>query len=202
MNDCSESVYRLLEDMGNASRRNREEAALTIRTDTTLFPFLLQAAFEIQYKNHHKAAWILEIVLETNIELIAPHLDTFCSGLHRIENESAMRPLSKICYWIARAYVEEKNPLITQQLRPSGIQKIIESNFDWLTGNHKVATQVFAMDTLFLFGQVPGEDYDWIHTELQSVILHNISQGSPGYKSHGKKLLKLMRQKKGINRNR
>ncbi len=196
MIDYQREIYSILENMGNAERKNREAAARRIRNDMALFPALLNSVFETENKIHHKAAWILEIVLERDMTLIVPYLSPFCDGLHRIENESALRPLSKICYWISREYVTGRDPRFVQKLTFKDIQKIVESNFDWLIGNHKIATQAFAMDTLFLFGQLPEEEYAWIHTELQAVISQNMASKSPGYRQRAKKILHLLIREK------
>ena len=65
-------------------------------------------------------------------------------------------------------------------------EKIIVVNFDWIIENHKVATQVFAMDTLLIL----GKKYDWVHNELKLILEKNTSSGSAGYQAHAKKILK------------
>lgn len=66
------------------------------------------------------------------------------------------------------------------------IDLIIENNFDWLIQNHKVATQVFAMDTLNLW----SNELPWVREALVSILQKNINSGSSGYRSHALKLLK------------
>ncbi len=49
-----------------------------------------------------------------------------------------------------------------------------------------MATQVFAMDTLYLW----GKQEKWVHPELKSVLEKNTDTGTSGYRAHARKLLK------------
>jgi hypothetical protein len=74
------------------------------------------------------------------------------------------------------------------------ISKIVENGFDWLIGNYKVASKAYTMNTLFIFGNLPNAP-KWIHQELRNIIMEQIDNGSPAYKSRGKKVLYKLRIK-------
>ena len=57
--------------------------------------------------------------------------------------------------------------------------------FDWLIEEHKVATKVFAMTSLFYL----GEKYAWIRPELRSVIELQMPTATAGFKNRGGKIL-------------
>jgi len=164
----------------NAKRVYRNTATDFVIKNDELFPFLLELVFENQNRINIKSAWVLELVCQKNIVLLKNHLNYFINNLNRITDESALRPISKVCSFIANAYQNNKFKLTNSQK-----ENIIETNFDWVIANHKIATQVFAMDTLFIL----GKEYDWVHTELQLILEKNASTGSPGYQSHAKKIL-------------
>src|SRR5690606_1390441 len=94
------------------------------------------------------------------------------------QNESAIRPMSKIMMLLTQKHLEKFSE--TQQ------QKIIETSFDRLISQTKVAAKVYAMDTLFELGKC----YDWIHLELKQTITQDYEKHSAGYKAHTRMLLK------------
>ncbi|WP_456376766.1 hypothetical protein [Lutibacter sp.] len=51
------------------------------------------------------------------------------------------------------------------------------------------------MEMLYLF----GENYDWVHTELQLIIQQNILNESAAYKARGKKILSWINKNKYSN---
>jgi hypothetical protein len=104
--------------------------------------------------------------------------------MHKISNESALRPVSKVCFFLSRHhFLTNKSGFFMEQ---KSVDQIIECNFDWLIEDHKVATQVFAMDTLELWGR----KYPWVHEELKQILQKKTASGSRGYLAHARKLLK------------
>ena len=97
-----------------------------------------------------------------------------------------IRPVSKVCYLITEQYVNKKNQDLV--LNQEQINKIIEANFEWLIGDHKVAAQAFAMDTLFIWGY----KLSWIHPELTEILQTNSIHGSKGYQARARKILKIL----------
>jgi hypothetical protein len=169
----------LYKNIANSSayRSSRDENALHILTNTNLFPDLLVIALTIEDKNHHKACWILELVLEKQLHLITNYLPLYCSSLSIFTNESALRSISKICMFL------------NQHLSLTDIQEqqITESCFDWLINeNGKVATKAYAIRALFEL----GKKYDWIHPELKRILSDDYPKHSPAYKAVAREILK------------
>lgn len=178
-NDLINQINKII----NAKRVYRDTATNFVLDNPETFSFLLELVFENQDRTAIKSAWVLELVCQKNILLIKKHLDLFINHINTITDESALRPTSKVCSFIVNAYQNNKLELTNTQK-----EIIIETNFDWVIANHKIATQVFAMDTLYTL----GKEYDWVHTELQLILEKNAGTGSPGYQSHAKKILKLL----------
>lgn len=146
-------VENILNTMGVALRSNRERAAKLIIYQPELLQPLFQLSLNPEFKNHHKGAWILEIILEQNLQLIGPHINFYCENLNKVKNPSAVRALSKINHWIAYDYIKN-NSLNTKYLTKENIYQIVTVGFDRMIQDYPVATQVYTMDTLFYFGQL------------------------------------------------
>ena len=177
-------LISILNGITNAKRIYRDKAAEDILQNPHLIPKLIDKIYDIEDPLHVKAAWVFELVCLQDITLLNPYIHQFISGMSHLKNESALRPVSKVCsLWNAYYFSEKTADVI---LSRQDIEQIIECNFDWLIEQHKVATQVFAMDTLKLW----GNREEWIHQELKSVLQKNTDSGSSGYKAHARKLLK------------
>lgn len=171
--------------MENAKRVNRLRVANLVLENPSLFKHLLDLTFEINNKLSIKAAWILEFVCEKKLDWLVPHLNYFTNNINKVKFDSAVRPVSKICEFLAKAYTSKDTSFIQSQLKTNHINSIIETGFDWLIGNEKVAVKAYAMETLFLF----GKNEEWIHQELQLIIQHNMINESAAYQARGKKIL-------------
>jgi hypothetical protein len=160
-----------------AHRKSREDNAHYILNNPELFPELLQLAFTTDDKNHYKPCWILELVLEKELHLVAPFLDTFCDKISKYTNESGLRSISKICMFLAQHMVLTKN----QE------QKIIESCFDWLIlENVKVATKAYSIRALFEL----GKKNDWVYPELKRILTDDYVKYSAAYKAVAREIVK------------
>lgn len=180
-----------LEQIENAKRENRERVAYLVIENPVLLPFLLEITFDVTNKLSIKAAWILEIVLEKQLDRIIPHLNYFTKHISTVQFDSAVRPVSKICNFMAIAYNSKKDSLVKQFLKKEHIDLIIETGFDWLISNHKVATKAYTMNALYIF----GKNYDWVHEELKLILQQNIPKESAAYKARGKITLALINKK-------
>ncbi|WP_232226277.1 hypothetical protein [Flavobacterium sp. ACAM 123] len=58
-------------------RTSREENAQLVLVNANLFPSLLELALNIDNKNHHKACWILQVVLEKKLHFATDYLPFF-----------------------------------------------------------------------------------------------------------------------------
>ncbi|KAF2519852.1 hypothetical protein E0W68_01065 [Flavobacterium salilacus subsp. salilacus] len=169
-----------------AHRAIRDELSAMVLNDKNLFPDLLHIGFDIQDKNHHKACWILELVCEANIEWLKDYLHFFCERLPNFTNESAIRPIAKICLFAVKH--SSKNPDFISEKQ---LQQITEVCFDWLINpDEKVAAKAYAMRTLYLL----GENNDWIYPELQITLEQDFSQHTAAYKAAAKDILQKIRK--------
>ena len=177
-------LISILKGIKNAKRIYRDKAAEDILDDLDLIPKLIDKIYDIEDPLHIKAAWVLELVCLEHIMLLSPYIHQFINGMSILKHESALRPVSKVCsLWSAYYFSESPSDLF---LSKQDKEQIISCNFDWLIEDHKVATQVYAMDTLKLW----GDKVNWIHQELKSVLQKDADAGSSGYKAHARKILK------------
>jgi len=86
----------------NAHRRCREDIAALVLERRQLANDLISLALEPNGKNHFKACWILEIVLERDLSLLVPRLSEFCDNLQNWTHDSALRSVAKICLFCAQ----------------------------------------------------------------------------------------------------
>jgi len=177
-------LISILKGIKNAKRIYRDKAAKDILDNLDLILELIDKIYDIEDPLHIKAAWVLELVCLEHIMLLSPYIHQFINGMSTLKNESALRPVSKVCsLWSAYYFSESPSDLF---LSKQDKEQIISCNFDWLIEDHKVATQVYAMDTLKLW----GDKVNWIHQELKSVLQKDADAGSSGYKAHARKILK------------
>ncbi len=185
-------VKNIITTMGSAARVNRLRAANYFLQNPDKFSDLLKLTFDMNFKLHYKAAWVLEFVLERHLDWILPFLDFYTKKIRLLKNQSAIRPTAKINKWIAIAYVKKKDKLFQDKLTNKHIELIIETGFDWMIGENKVAAQAYTMDTLYYFGSLAFDNLNWVHPELKNIIQQNINIRSVAYKAHGKKILHLL----------
>jgi hypothetical protein len=169
----------------SATRENRLQCAKMVLKDMSLFPKLIDIMFRVDDPNSSRAAWVFEFVCEEYIFAIIPYLDIFTSNLKKVHLDSSVRPMSKVCVFIANTYFSLQPNTLKKMLRPYHKERIIEASFDWLIKDEKVAPKAYAMETLYLF----GKEFSWIHPELALVLKQDFALQSPGYKARAKKIL-------------
>ena len=182
----NKDLYALLETT-TAHRQSRALAAQSVLDH----PSYISDLFEIIRTNTTpkiviKAAWILEFIFKKNILLLSPYTAIFFTLLPSIKQEGAIRSFSKICEcFIEEIYLRDGTSL--KKNFTKDYQKIlIETTFDWLIGDYKVAVKAYAMTVLFYL----GKDNSWIHPELKAILELNYASGSPAYKARAKTILK------------
>lgn len=174
-----------------AHRAIRDTLSFEVLQDKTLLNTLLGTALNTQDKNHHKACWILELVIEEKPEWLKEYLDIFCATLASLSNHSAMRPLSKICVFALEYDVRHQGFLTTLNK-----QRITEACFDWLIEPAtKVATKAYAMRSLFFL----GKNEAWIHPELSRILSEDTAMHSAAYKAAAKDVLIKIKKCKNSN---
>ena len=180
-----------LNNIENAKRINRLRVANLVLENKVLFKYLLEIVFEVNNKLSIKAAWVLEFVCAEKLNWLAPHLNYFTENINNVKFDSAVRPISKICEFLAKVYTSKNESIMKAEINSTHIEKIIEAGFDWLIGEQKVAVKAYTMEMLFLF----GKNEDWVHQELQLVLQQNIINESAAYQARGKKILSWINKK-------
>lgn len=180
---AGEMFIQALEN-STAHRPIRDKLSGEVIDNPELFPILMEIALDVQNKNHHKACWTLELVLEHNITWLSDYLDDFCQKLPLYKHEGAIRSISKICMFSAKQHLKSKKK-DSLFLTEKQSQQIIETCFDWLINDTKVASKAYAMRALFELGKL----HDWIYPELQEILPKDFAHHSPAYHSASKEIL-------------
>lgn len=168
-----------------AHRPIRDKLSGEVIANTGLLPVLMGIALDVKNKSHHKACWTLELVLEHNINWLSDYLDDFCKKLPLYQHEGAIRSISKIAMFSAKEHFRNTNKGLVFLTENQSLQ-IIETCFDWLINDTKVASKAYAMRALYEFGKL----HDWIYPELQEILPKDFANHSPAYQSASREILK------------
>lgn len=185
----SNQLYNYLSHV-NSSRESRTTSANMVLNNMILLPKLIDILLMVDDEVSCKAAWVLEFVCDENLDAIIPYLDEFTENISKVHLDSAVRPIAKICEFIAKDYYLEEDNSIKKALTPIYQERIIEACFDWMITDQKVAVKAYAMNTLFLLGQ----DYDWVHPELALILERDFYSESAGFKARARHLLRKLKK--------
>ena len=181
----TEQLYHELNDV-NHSREKRLKYANLILENPELTPKLLEITFMVDDKISPRAAWVLEFACCANLKTIIPHLDIFTEQIHKVHLDSAVRPVAKICELIAKAYYSKDDAPIKTSLTPIHKERIIETCFDYMINDEKVAAKAYGMVTLYLI----GNEYDWVRPELKMILERDFHSQSAAFKARARHILK------------
>lgn len=171
-------------------RESRQKCANMVLKDMSLFPKLIDILFMVNDEVSCRAAWVLEFVCAEYIHAVIPHLDRFTNNLRKIHFDSAVRPVAKVCEFIAKEYDSKKPNTIQKTLTPIHKKLIVEACFEWMITKQRVAPKAYAMETLFIF----GKGSNWVHKELVLILEQDFHKQSPGYKARAKRTLKKIKK--------
>ena len=186
------TTTKLYDELNNVdhSHDKRLLYANLVIGNPNLLPKLLDILFEVEDKMSDRAAWVFEFVCRKNINLIIPLLDTFTENLGKVRRDSALRPVAKICELVVLAYYDKADNPIKSALTNAHKERIIETCFDYMINNEKVAPKAYAMSTLYLL----GKDYDWVHQELRLILERDFYVQSAAFKARARHILKKMKK--------
>ncbi|NJX16616.1 adenylosuccinate lyase [Tamlana crocina] len=176
----------------NHSREKRLHYANLMLANPDLLPKLLDILFKVNDKISVRAAWVFEFMCQQNIELIIPYLDTFTNNIGKVHLDPAVRPIAKICELLAMAYTSKENNGIKHALTEKHKERIIETCFDFMINDEKIAPKAYSMNTLFLL----GKDYDWVHPELALILERDFQMQSSGFKARARHILRKIKKAK------
>lgn len=168
-----------------AYRKNRLEAANWVLENLHTLPDLLNYCFNEDIKLATKASWVLDFVYRQNLQYLYPHLDYIFNNIINLKSDGQLRSFGLLYEMLTINYYKKKDPYLLKLLTPRHKEVMIESSFDWMITNQKVACQARAMTALYFL----GTEYDWIHPELAIIIQQNLATASAGYKHRGKNTL-------------
>jgi len=183
--------YSLLKELNaiqDAGRENRVKITKKVLKDQELFQSLVEIAFGHDNELSVKAIWILELVCEKRLDWLAFNLAYFIENISNVKEESAVRSIAKICNLVAQDYNSKFDSPIKLTMTQDHLSQMIETCFEWLLSDFKVATKAHAMESLYFLGIKTG----WIHYELKMIIEKNLPLESPGYVTRAKKVLESM----------
>lgn len=169
----------------DATREKRTQMASLILDNPDLIDPLLEIVFEEKDPISNRASWVLEYTLKKKLHYIYPHLDFLTSNMSDVRLDSSVRPLAKICEFLAKAYFSKTKNEAQKTLREKHLEDIATACFDWLIGDYKVAAKAYSMTSLLLLGR----KFDWIHPELKMVLEQNYAEGSAAYKARARMIL-------------
>lgn len=169
-------------DQSTAHKKSRITVSnFAMKKDANLAE-LIAIAFDISHKNHVKAFWSLELVCDKKLKLFLPYINEFCEVLSKLKEDSAVRPATKICMFLAKSNHRKNGIDLTKEQE----HNIIENLIDRLIQNEKVASKVYAMKALFVL----GKKYDWIYEELKPIISQDAFEHSAAYQACARNILK------------
>ena len=169
----------------NHSREKRIFYANMLIEQSEMMPILLEILFQVDDKISCRAAWVLEFVFGAKLEILKPHLELFTSQINKVHLDSAVRPVAKICEYIAIDHYKNKASKPKLSLTDTHKERIIENCFDWMINDEKIAPKAYAMHTLFLF----GKEFDWIYPELKNILERDYEYQSSGFKARARKII-------------
>jgi hypothetical protein len=169
-------LYNRLEN-SNASTECRNGLRDFIFDNPVYLSDLIAFGTDLSNKNHHKGVWIIEMIAEMKTEMLLPHIDTICETISKYKNDSAIRGMSRVAFFLGTS---KKITLSEHQE-----EKLIEICLDWLIRDERVACKVYAMKTLSHFGKTQ----DWINEELRNIINKDYATQSAGYKAASREVL-------------
>ncbi|WP_310554875.1 hypothetical protein [Flavobacterium sp.] len=166
-------------EKSSAHTQNRINNRDFIIQNPHLVEELVLFSFKVDNKLHIRGCYILEKVFEQQLDLSFPFLDLICDQINKLQNDSAIRCVSRFLAFLVQDN-SKKNYLTENQL-----EQITESSFDWLISDYRVAVKHHAVKILIETGKKSA----WIYPELKIILEKEIEFPSPGYKSIVKKFL-------------
>jgi len=158
-----------------SSRRITDLISDLILQKPDLFHELMMLFFKDKEPVSRRAAWVADLVSEKHPELVDPYVDEIVSRLKSFTHDGMKRESLKM--------------LIHGPLPKEKLGLLISVCFDWLTsGKESVAVKMFSMEILYRISQQEPD----MKQELADSIEWRMQEETPGFRSHGKKLLKLL----------
>lgn len=170
----------------DSSRKRRSEMAEVVLSNEDLILSLIEIIHLEEDPISCKASWILEFSFKKRSSILYPYLNNFTKIITKVNLDSSVRPLAKICELLVQSYFSNTPNESQKHINETHLNKITTACFDWLIGEHKVAAKAYSMTSLFLLGQ----KFEWIHPELKMILEQNYANGSAAYQARARMVLK------------
>ncbi len=180
----NETFYNQIENC-TGLRKDREQNRNLALRNSAFFKFVVALAFNPDDPNNHKACWVLEVICEKKLKLFVPFIDGFCEVLPLLKNDSAIRPMAKICMFLGKSN-HRSNGILLSQLQET---QVIEACLDWLIRDEKVAAKAYSIRALFVL----GKKYNWVHDELKTILQQDYANHTAAYKAVAREILKKLK---------
>lgn len=177
--------FELIIGQTTGYKNSRLKTATFVMAKPELLDSFFDICFDINNPDHYKACWAMELIAYEKLDWFKSYLPLICEKSKLLTHESAIRPLAKVVFMLIEA--DNKNQTI--QLTNEQRQELIETNFDWLINDSKVAAKIYAMRSLFIL----GKQYNWIHDELKTILVKDFSEHTAAYKAVSKQILKKLK---------
>lgn len=173
-----ETIFHIRIAKSNASTDCRNSIRDFVVENPEHLGELVAFATDLTNRNHYKAVWIIEMLVETHTQMLLPYIDRICETMPKCKHESAIRGMSRTAYFLSTSKVISLNE--------NQKEKLIEICLDWLIGDAKVAPKAYAMYTLGHYAQKE----EWLKDELTTIINKDFYAQSAGYKAAAKEVLR------------
>lgn len=162
---------------GKATKIALNEIKSGVLNETFSLEELTKLAFDVNYKKHHKALRIVELIAEENLITLLNYIPTFIELAPKCKHVSAVRGMSRILLFTIL------NPKI--QLSDLQEKTIVETALDWFISDEKVASKVNALKIMTHFsGKFP-----WLKNTLTELIEKEYANQLPSYQIAGRAAL-------------
>ncbi len=181
----TEKELHIALNSGRLSKTEIDALVKRLQEHPELTKPLLNEVFAQDKLGDFNASWVFDHLMRKRLDFILPHLELFATALKNLSSESCIRPMAHTCEFLTLAYFKQKKPAFRKNMTSEQLERLTVVCFDWLIGEHKVASKVFSMSALFYL----GERFEWIYPELKMVLENTIADGTVGYKNRAKKTI-------------
>lgn len=159
--------------MTEMSRRNTDVVADFIVNKLELFPILVDLYLLNEEPISRRAAWVVDTIDEQVPGIILPHFTRMVEQFDHFNHDGLKRSTLR---------------MLNRHEFPEEVEGIlIKKCFDWLLdARESVSVKVYSMDILY---RLSNKETD-IKKELMDTIEWRMDEGTAGFKSHAKKILR------------
>ena len=163
------SELKSIIENGKATKIALNQIKSAVLNETFSLAELTHLAFDLNYKNHHKALRIVELIAEENVLYVVNYIPELIEKASKYKHVSAVRGISRILLFIISA-----PKIVLTDLQE---KTIVETALDWFISDEKVATKVNALKiTTHFSGKFP-----WLKTTITELIQKEYSHQLPSY---------------------